>query len=313
MRNPFHKPHFVDISPYSSNIVCMKNGIRADTLLLGLFGNPVEHSISPLFMNYALDSLGVNCIYTAFRIQPENIEQAVHALRVLGFRGANVTIPFKSAVIPCLHAIDENAERIGAVNCIVNDNGSLSGYNTDHIGFIKPLSDRGIRISGKRVLVIGSGGAARAVVYSLIKAQVNKITVINRSRDRAESLVTWCRERLGFSAVRYAGENEDMLTAHEKSCELIVNATPVGMFPDTGNAPLSEAFSFHREQTVYDLIYNPEKTSLLKRAKKQGANTLNGFEMLILQGLHSLVRWFPSYEEKILSLKESVIGYMKKG
>ncbi len=289
----------------------MKNDIRADTGILGLFGNPVEHSISPAFMNYALNSLGVNCVYTAFRIQPDAIEQAVCSMRVLGIRGANVTIPFKSAVIPHLHAVDEDAERIGAVNCIVNDGGSLTGYNTDHIGFIKPLSDRGIRISGKRVLVVGGGGAARAAVYSLVKAHVKNITVINRSRDRAESLVQWCRARLGFSSVRYAGKNEDIRTAHVKSCDLIVNATPVGMFPDTGSAPLSEEFSFHRGQTVYDLIYNPEITLLLERAKKQGADTLNGFEMLILQGLYSLVHWFPSYEEQILSLKGSLIRYMK--
>ncbi len=279
------------------------------TRLLGLFGNPVGHSISPLFMNFALDRLGLNCVYTAFRIRRDEIEQAVGSLRVLGFRGVNVTIPFKRAVIPHLNTIDDDAQKIGAVNCIVNDNGSLTGYNTDHIGFIKPLLDRGIQAMGKRALVIGSGGAARGVLYALIRAQVKKISVINRTRERAESLVHWCREKLGFSAVSYAGDSEDALD--ERACDLIVNTTPVGMYPNTDSAPLSKGFSFHTGQTVYDLIYNPRKTMLLRRAESQGVTAINGFEMLILQGLYSLVRWFPQLEENILSLKGPVIEYLQ--
>ncbi len=289
----------------------MTKSITATTSLLGLFGNPVGHSTSPLFMNYALDRLGLNYVYTAFQIQPDEIEQAVRSVQVLGFRGVNITIPFKRVVIPYLHTVDRDAEKIGAVNCIVNDDGSLTGYNTDHIGFIKPLLDRGITAAGKRALVIGAGGAARAVLYALAEAQVKEIFVINRTRDNAELFVYWCREKLGFSAVHYAGKNDDTLTADERSCDLIVNTTPVGMLPDTGRAPLSEGFSFHMGQTVYDLIYNPPETSLLRRAGRQGAITINGFEMLILQGLYSLVRWFPQHEDKTLSLKGPVTDYMQ--
>ncbi len=289
----------------------MTESIASGTCLLGLFGNPVGHSISPLFINYALDRLGLNCVYTAFRIQRDEIEHAVRSVRVLGFRGVNVTIPFKRAVMPHLNTIDSDAQKIGAVNCIVNDNGSLTGYNTDHIGFLKPLFDRGIQVAGKRALVIGSGGAARGVLYALIRAQIKKISVINRTRERAESLVRWCREKLDFSAVRYAGDSDDALTADERSCDLIVNTTPVGMFPDTDSAPLSEGFSFQQGQAVYDLIYNPQETMLLRRAGNQGATAINGFEMLILQGLYSLMRWFPQLEENILSLKGPVIEYLQ--
>ncbi len=165
--------------------------ITANTGLLGLFGNPVAHSVSPLFMNYTLERLGLDFVYGAFRIQPDQIEQAVNSLRTLGLRGINITIPFKRAVMAHIQSVGEDAGKIGAVNCIVNDDGFLTGYNTDYIGFMKPLSERHIPVSERSILIIGSGGAARAVVYALIKARVREISIVNRTPERAESLVRW--------------------------------------------------------------------------------------------------------------------------
>jgi shikimate dehydrogenase len=284
--------------------------ITAQTRLIGLFGNPVGHSISPVFMNHALERLGLNHIYGAFLIPRKEIGPAVHSVRILGFRGVNITIPFKEEVIPHLQSIDEDACSIGAVNCIVNENGTLVGYNTDHRGFIHPLIDRGIRVAGKKALVIGSGGAARAVLYALIHAEMGEIAILNRTRKNAETLVRWCRDELGFSSIEYIGTREDGCRKAAQY-DLIVNTTPVGMSPDAEQSPLPGDFAFHSRQTVYDLVYNPPETKLLRQAKKCNATTINGFEMLILQGLYSLILWFPQHENDIMSLKRQVVEFMQ--
>lgn len=279
---------------------------------LGLFGNPVEHSFSPLFMNHALSLLNLNYRYLAFAIEESTVEAAMQALRILGFRGANVTIPFKRSVFHHLDHVDDLAKKIGAVNCILNDEGELTGYNTDHAGFIKPLIDRGICIKGRRALVIGAGGAARAVLTGLVDHDISQMLLLNRTERNAATLIDWCKGELLYARIDYGGPPRGLDQKVLKSFDLIINTTPVGMHPATEDAPLSDSLSFAEHQTVYDLIYNPWETRLLGRARAGGAVLLNGFEMLILQGLYSLVHWFPQKEKEILSMQGNIVDYTRQ-
>jgi shikimate dehydrogenase len=290
----------------------MKPTEPARTRLLGLFGNPVDHSFSPLFMNHALSLLNLNYRYLAFAIEETNVQTAVDALRILGFKGANVTIPFKQTVLHHLDHVDRLAKKIGAVNCIVNDEGLLTGYNTDHTGFIKPLTDRGVSIDEKCALIIGAGGAARAVLTGLIDRNISRMVLVNRTEQNARSLIDWCMGELHFTHIDYGGPPLSLDNEKLNSFDLIINTTPVGMYPATSDAPLAEGLEFTQHQTVYDLVYNPWETKLLKQARTQGATVLNGFEMLIVQGLYSLVHWFPQRAEHIFSFQKRIVEYTKQ-
>ena len=290
----------------------MKENEPAGTGPLGLFGNPVEHSFSPLFMNHALFLLDLNYRYLAFSIEENELQHAVQALRTLKFRGVNVTIPFKRSVISRLDHVHEKARIIGAVNCIRNDEGILTGYNTDQAGFIKPLLDRDIRIRDRRALIIGAGGASRAVVTGLVHQGISHLILLNRTERNAASLVDWCREELHCNRMDYVGRPSTLEQNVLTSCDLIVNTTPVGMHPATEQSPVPDGLSFSEQQTVYDLIYNPLETRLLKRAREGGAVRLNGFEMLILQGLYSLACWFPQHEKEIFSLQHKIMDYTRR-
>lgn len=303
----------VDNSRLINNIVSMQNRIDANTTLTGLFGNPIAHSLSPLFMNYALERLKINCRYIAFNITEGNLKNAIQATRVLSFRGVNLTIPHKLAALTAVDAADPRAEQIGAVNCIVNEGGILSGYNTDYLGFLKPLEDRNITIGGKKALLIGCGGAARAVVYALIHSGIDEVHVANRTEQNAETFISWCRKKLRFKNITYKGDGRSINPELFNSYGIIINATPVGMHPGIDESPLGKGIKFNREQIVYDLIYNPRETELLRRARRDGAQTINGFEMLIVQGLHSLSLWFPDRTEQAFSLEGSIMDFTKKG
>jgi shikimate dehydrogenase len=276
---------------------------------LGLFGNPVEHSFSPLFMNHALRRLGLNHHYLAFTIGPGGLGAAVQAIRTLGFRGVNVTIPFKRAVFEHLESIDVTAARIGAVNCIVNDEGLLGGFNTDYLGFLKPLRDRGYSLKEKSVLLIGSGGAARAVIAGCVEEGVAEITVVNRTRENGLDLTRWCTRTLNYPSISFHGDAPSLAMETFSTFDLIVNTTPVGMYPRRGDSPLPEHLRFGNHQRVYDLIYNPWHTMLLKKAESDGASVLNGFEMLIIQGLYSLTLWFPERADEVMDLQEEILSY----
>lgn len=286
----------------------MSHGIDAHTGLLGLLGEPVEHSFSPLFMNLALEKLSLNYRYLAFSVRPADLNAALAGLRALGMRGATVTIPHKQAIIPLLDRIEGEARSIGAVNCIDRRGGELVGTNTDHLGFLKPLADRGFSVEGIRALVLGCGGAARAVVFSLVREKCAGLLLANRRPDRARELIAWSQRELGFQEISYIGPGEKVTQALVDRCSLVVNATPVGMFPRTGNCPVPNAVVFHPHQLIYDLIYNPVETRLLALARSRGSTVINGLEMLVTQGLYALAAWFPQRKERIFSLQHAIIS-----
>jgi len=290
--------------------MCIK--IDAATVALGLFGHPVGHSLSPRFMNYAIKRLEINARYFAFDVAAVDLKNALEGIRALGFVGINITIPHKSAVIQHLDRVEEDADRIGAINCIYREGRLLIGANTDHSGFLRPLRERGISLKLQEAMLLGCGGAARAASYALFNEGVSGIHVVNRTKEHAIDFIEWCEGRFPGLACSYIGNSARVSRHTAEGCGIIVNTTPVGMLPGTGASPLPSRIEIGEHQVVYDLIYNPKETTLLQRARSSGATVINGLEMLISQGLFALTRWFPDRKEKILALERELLEYTER-
>ena len=262
--------------------------IDGQTQLVGLIGFPTRHSLSPAMHNAAFRALKLNWSYVPLPVQPGRIKDAILGLSALGFRGANVTIPYKQAVIPFLHELSPESRKIGAVNTIiVEKSGSLVGHNTDPFGFITSLHEAGFDSQGKQAIVIGAGGAARAVVHALLRVETKRITVFNRDPDRAGDLVAaFADERLHNAEL-----NPDVIIKEARDAHLLVNTTPVGMWPDVDNSIWPDNVPIPRHLTVFDLVYNPVETRLLQQAREGGAQAVSGIEMLIHQGAAAFELW----------------------
>lgn len=259
--------------------------INASTRLCCLIGHPVGHSVSPQMHNAAFRALGLNYVYLAFDVSPEMLADAVAGLKALGAAGFNVTISHKVAVMRLLDELDRSAERTGAVNTVVNHHGALRGYNTDLHGIRRALEGRGLPIS-MPALVIGAGGAARAAVAALIDLGFRRILIANRTLERSLALVEFARS-LGASA-----EALDLEEGRRRAieCGVVVNATPIGMYPDTGATPLV-AEEMRRDMIILDLVYNPPRTRLLEEAERAGAVPISGLDVLVYQGAEAFRLW----------------------
>jgi shikimate dehydrogenase len=257
----------------------------------GIIGYPIGHSISPLFQQVALDHLSVGSEYRAYEVAPDEVGDFITSLRSEKAVGINVTVPHKEAVMPYLDEIDDWAAEAGAVNTIVNRDGRLIGYNTDGYGFLRALREEGsFDPSGKGVLILGAGGSARGVVQALVRAEVGRLHIANRTLARAETLAELAAGK-GVPAEALALGSEGISHA-AASAELIVNCTSLGMRhgPDENAAPLA-ANQIPADSLVYDLVYNPMRTPLLREAEVAGANTLGGISMLVYQGAASFELW----------------------
>ncbi len=255
--------------------------IKASTEIYCIFGNPVRHSLSPVIHNTAFGALGMDALYCAF--EPESIENAVMAMRHLGIRGASVTIPFKVSVIPCLDGIDPLARSIGAVNTLLNDNGTITGYNTDGLGAVSPLEKRIGPLSGKKALVVGNGGSARAIAFALLSRGA-RVVIAGRNPSRAASLAA----DLGRSARSSAIDSLD--PGFMSEIDIVINTTPVGMTPDTKSTPIEEKLLLPHH-TVFDIVYSPDRTRLLALAEAKGCVVVRGVEMLVSQALAQFKIW----------------------
>lgn len=265
--------------------------ITGKTKIYALFGDPVTHSVSPVMHNSAFEFLGMDCCYVPFRVQNNGLQAAINAVRVMGIKGVNITIPHKKSVINYLDEVDRNAELIGAVNTIVNKNGRLLGYNTDGYGFLAFLrSEAGFDPQHKRIVLIGAGGAARAVAFTLALEGAEKITIFNRSPDKAEILADELYRTVGCD-VEADGLNSDLIDAELALADLLVHASPAGMFPNCEERPPVNTEKFKGGLLVCDLIYNPLKTRLLREAEKSGCRIFNGIGMLVFQGALAFEIW----------------------
>ncbi|WGG44302.1 shikimate dehydrogenase [Rossellomorea sp. DA94] len=261
--------------------------------LYGVIGDPIAHSMSPLMHNSAFEDNGINAQYVRFHVKKEQLPDAIRGIKALGIEGVNVTVPHKEHVMSLLDGIDPLAKAIGAVNTIANENGKLIGYNTDGLGFVEGLKKvAGEGLENKSMLIIGAGGAARAIYYTLASSGVGKIDVTNRTPGRAKKMMDACPFPLDSSFLSLeAAENE----LHDY--DVIIQTTSIGMFPHNEDSPI-KVNKLKQGSIVSDIIYNPLETTLLKQAKQKGALTQNGLDMFVYQGALSFKKWtgiFPSY------------------
>jgi len=260
--------------------------ITGKTAVYGIIGHPVKHSLSPLMQTEAFKEAGIDAVYVPFEVEPENLEEAVSGLRALSVKGFNVTVPHKERVAELLDFLTEDAELLGAVNTVKNENGELTGYNTDAEGFLRSLIEEGVELSGKRVLMFGAGGAAKAVGYALLKGGVKFLNIVNRNFPRAKAVAELLGKR---GNVLVYPLRESTIEVLLKDADLIVNTTSVGMKED--DPPLFDYSKIPEGITVVDIIYNPPETPLLKAAREKGCKTVNGLGMLIHQGAVAFEIW----------------------
>ncbi|MFQ5480219.1 MAG: shikimate dehydrogenase [Thermodesulfobacteriota bacterium] len=267
--------------------------ITATTKILAIFGDPVSHSISPVIQGAALCSLGIDMVYLAFRVSPADLGEAVEAMRTLGLRGANITIPHKVAVMEHLDSIDETARALGAVNTILNNDGILKGYNTDAVGYMWSLEgEMGFTPRGRKALVIGAGGAARAVVYGLASGGVSSVLIANRTVARAEVLAKELAAVCPGVEITAMSLGSVELAGYLEKTDLLVNATSLGM---SGGGEVD--VSLHRLPAgaiVSDIVYIPMETKFLKKARTMGLKTHSGIGMLVGAALGGIVSAFPA-------------------
>jgi len=256
--------------------------------------------MSPPIHNAAYAELGLDFVYVSFRVVKERLSEAVAGLRALNVRGFNVTMPHKVTIIPMLDTLDPLARQIGAVNTVVNDDGVLTGYNTDGLGVLKALREKGVEPKGKKVVVIGAGGASRAISHVLAR-QGARLTITNRREelDWAENIAVSIRKDLG-AEVDVVELGHEQLEKAISGADIVVQATSVGMHPgpDISLVPVELLKS---DLTVFDVIYSPLKTRLLRDAEAAGCRTIGGVEMLVWQGVFCFEKWTgraPSYQTR---------------
>jgi shikimate dehydrogenase len=281
--------------------------ISGTTKVVGIFGYPVKHSFSPIIHNSAFSFLGLDYVYVPYCIEPENLKYAIKAINLLGIQGVNITIPHKETVMPLLDQISSEAQLIGAVNTIkVNEQNQLVGYNTDGIGFINALlSDLNITVTGKRMLVLGAGGGARAVCIQSAISGIEKIYVMDIDRQKAQKLLTDIKS--SNAKVDTEGIEPHQIQSILAKVDILVNATPIGMQSD--DTLLIDPEWLFPELKVFDLIYNPLETKLVRIAKEHGCLAANGLNMLIQQGAASFEIW-TGIKPPVEIMRHAIVEYL---
>ena len=255
--------------------------------MLGVIGDPVAHTSSPAMHNAALAATGLDYVYAAFHVAPAALPAALAGMRALEFAGLNVTVPHKQAVIPHLDEVSVEATAIGAVNTIVCRDGRLSGHNTDAFGIVQSLKvDGGMHTLPRKVVLLGAGGAARAILYALLaQEEVEEILLLNRTVEKAAALAG----DLDGQAKVQVGPLTEIDGMAEAG--LLINSTSIGMHPNEGTSPLPDASCLHERMLVADIVYNPLETELMRQAAAVGARSINGLGMLAWQGARSFEIW----------------------
>jgi shikimate dehydrogenase len=251
-----------------------------------IIGDPVDHSLSPAIHNAAFSSLGLNCSYISFRVQEGQLKNSLDSLRAINIGGFNVTMPHKVRVLEYVDQYDKTVELVGAANTVKNEDGKFCAYNTDVLGFIKPLRQRGIDFSGFEVTILGAGGAARAVAVALAGERgIANINIVNRNTDRSKELANLLK-KLGLKASIVSSDNIQNIASKSN---LIINTTPLGMKDEQS---LIKSSSIRKDAIVYDIVYKPINTNLLESARTAGAKVVYGYEMLLEQAIASFKIWF---------------------
>jgi len=258
--------------------------INAQTYVYCILGKPVRHSLSPVMHNAAFESIGMNAVYVAF--EPSSIKNAFDAIKALGIKGASITIPFKVDVLPLCDSVDDLAVSIGSVNTLVNRDGKIEGYNTDGYGLLKSLETHAIDYHNKKILIIGNGGSARAIAYTL--AQHNaQITICGRNINNIIQLANDLRKHFGAIDTMLL---EQLTSDITEQYHIIINTTPVGMKPDISKTPIDTAL-MHPHHVIVDIIYTPLQTLFVQKAREKGCTVITGDYMLLYQACMQFEIW----------------------
>jgi len=270
------------------------------TKTYAVIGDPIDRTLSPNIHNVAFKELGLDCTYIAYRIPKGELEDGIEGLKKIKISGFNVTIPHKVDIMKFLDKVDEDCSIIGAANTVSNNDGELKGYNTDMDGFLEPIKRRNIVIKNSNALIIGAGGAARAIVTGLAKEGINTITIANRTKENAIALCEFA-QKIGISANSISlGEIDD----HSSKCNLIVNATSIGLKNEPSPIKVE---TINQDTVVYDIVYMPMNTDLIQKSKKIGATVIYGYEMLLGQATRAFEIWHNTkapYE----AMKRAILG-----
>ena len=262
--------------------------ITGKTRLLAVIGAPIGHSLSPIIQNAALHAAGLDYVYAALPVRADALSSAVRGLCNAGIAGFNVTIPFKTEIIPLLDALSEDARRIQAVNTVVIEDGRMVGHNTDVVGFLAGFAERGIALTGKNAVLIGAGGAARAALWGLLRSGISSVVIGVRNASKGAALAA------DFAAdgdVRAVSFDDSAWIAACSDADLVVQTTPLGMTPHTEEMPPVDAAMIKPSAVAYDLIYTPAETRFLREVRARGCETINGETMLVAQGAEAFHLW----------------------
>jgi len=264
--------------------------INGYTRTCGLIGNPVEHTMSPAIHNTLADKMGLNLVYVPFHVPTGHVEDAVKGAYALNLLGCNVTVPYKSEVIPYLQEVDSLAAQIGAVNTLVRTEGGFKGYNTDMPGLYRAMCEDGVALEGESVLILGAGGVARAVAVLVAQKGAGEIYILNRTVEKAMAIADEVNGILGDNRVKALALSEYTRLPDDRKY-LAVQATNVGMFPNVDDAVIEDAAFYQKIHTGYDLIFNPAKTKFMMLVENAGGEAYNGLKMLLYQGVIAYELW----------------------
>jgi len=263
--------------------------ISGKTQVCGVIGDPIEHTLSPIMHNAAFNHLGLDLVFLAFRVKAAELENAMRGMRGLGIHGLNVTMPHKNAVAKYMDEVDLTVKVLGSVNTILNESGRLLGFNTDGVGALKALLENGIDPDGKKLLLLGAGGAAKAIAYALAK-EVGELCVLNRASEKAKELAESLSRT--FSNRKIVGDalSSSAIQRNLQDSDILINATSVGMHPNIGQSLVAPQW-LKPDLCVMDIVYDPVETKLMNDAKAAGAHVVSGVEMLLYQGAASFEIW----------------------
>lgn len=265
------------------------NNIKGTTRVFGLIGNPVGHSISPVIHNTLADIMGIDLVYTTFKVEENQVEAAVKGAYALDILGMNVTVPHKQAVMRSLKEIDPLAEAIGAVNTLARVDGGYKGYNTDILGLARELEEENVCIKDNPVLIIGAGGAARAIAFLCASRGASSITVINRTVEKAQNIAEAVNGYYGIDSVKAV--SIDQVCALQGDGYVAIQTTSVGLYPDVDNVLIKDENFYRKVGAGVDIIYNPYTTRFMKILSNQGKPAYNGLKMLLYQGVAAFEIW----------------------
>jgi shikimate dehydrogenase len=283
--------------------------VSGKTRVCGVIGDPIEHTLSPIMQNAAFEGQNLDYMFLAFKVKSTELENAVNGMRALNIRGLNVTMPHKSSILKYLDRIDLSAQIINSVNTILSRDSKLFGFNTDGIGAVKALRENGVELKGRKVLLLGAGGAARAIAYAMAR-ESDELAVLNRSLKPAQDLAKLLEKTVNKKIVAGALTPKE-IELNLQDSDILINATSVGMKPKPNESPVPLKL-LRSNLAVMDIVYNPIETQLAKDAKAAGAKVVSGIEMLIYQGAASFEIW-TGKSAPVEVMRQAALNHLQKG